>query len=48
MKKIYEAPRLTVTGDVVRHTLTGDTPSCEIDNPPVNELKCPGDIGYHL
>lgn len=48
MKKTYEAPKLVISGDVVRVTLNGTEPSCEIDNPTVNELKCPGDVGYYL
>lgn len=48
MKKTYEAPRLTISGDVIRDTLNGKTPSCESENLIVNELPCPGGVGYHL
>lgn len=48
MKKTYEAPKLVISGDVVRVTLIGDAPACESDNPTVNQVKCPGDVGYYL
>lgn len=48
MKKTYEAPKLIVSGDVVRDTLNGIAPSCEKENLTVNHDDCPGSVGYYL
>jgi hypothetical protein len=48
MKKTYDTPKIVLSGEVVRDTLSGAIPGCESDAQTVKLDDCAGSVGYYL